>query len=59
MQHDLPRLLLGTTVALSFMVMVAYVVTRVCRTAPNRVAVSLTALASVCGALPAILYALH
>jgi hypothetical protein len=59
MQHDPLWLLIGAVVALAFMWMITYVVARVSRTAPSRIAVALTALAGLCGALPAILYALH
>jgi hypothetical protein len=59
MQHDLLRVATGGVVALAFMGMTVYVVARVSRTAPNRIALALTALTGLCGALPAILYALH
>jgi hypothetical protein len=59
MPHDWLRLLVGGVIALAFMGMTMYVVSRVSRAAPNRIAITLTAVTGLCGALPAILYALH
>jgi mannose/fructose/N-acetylgalactosamine-specific phosphotransferase system component IIC len=58
-QSDQLRALLSAIVALAFLAMVTYTVRRLSDSTPTRIAATLAALTGLCGALPAILYAMH